>query len=42
MFQPVPMFFIAIFSSAFAGFIISLIAAAIFKKNDESFEANFK
>ncbi len=42
MFQPVPMFFIAIFSSAFAGFIISLIAAAIFKKNVESFEANFK
>jgi hypothetical protein len=42
MFQPVPMFFMSIFSSAFAGFIISLIAAAIFKKNDESFEANFK
>lgn len=42
MFRPVPMFFMAIFSSAFVGFIISLIAAAIFKKNDESFEANFK
>lgn len=42
MFRPVPMFFIAIISSTIFGFIVSLIAAAIFRKNDESFEANFK
>ncbi|MCF8255944.1 MAG: DUF4199 domain-containing protein [Flavobacteriales bacterium] len=42
IFKPVPMFFMTIISSAFTGFIISLIAAAVFKKNDESFEANFK
>lgn len=42
LFRPVPMFFMAIFSSAFTGFILSLIAAAIFKRKDESFEANFK
>jgi hypothetical protein len=42
LFRPVPMFFMSIISSAVTGFVISLIAAAIFKKNDESFEANFK
>jgi hypothetical protein len=42
IFRPIPMFFMSIFGSAFFGFIVSLIAAAIFKKNDESFEANFK
>jgi len=42
VFRPVPMFFIGIVSSAFTGFIVSLIAAGIFRKKDESFEANFK
>jgi len=42
MFRPVPMFIMSIFVNALFGFIVSLIAAAIFKKNDESFEANFK
>lgn len=42
IFRPVPMFFMGVIGSALTGFIISLIASAIFKKNDESFEANFK
>lgn len=42
LFSPVPMFFMTIISSVFVGFIISLVAAAIFSKKDESFEANFK
>lgn len=42
MFRPVPMFFMAVIGSTFMGFIVSLVAAAIFRKKDESFEANFK
>jgi hypothetical protein len=42
IFRPVPMFFMGIIGSAFTGFVISLIASAIFSKKDGSFEANFK
>lgn len=42
LFKPGPLAFFAVIGSAIEGFIISLIAAAIFQKKDPSFEANFK
>jgi hypothetical protein len=42
VFRPAPMFIMSIIGSTLFGFIVSLIAAAILRKKDESFEANFK
>jgi hypothetical protein len=42
IFRPAPMFIVGVLGSTFFGFIVSLIAAAVFRKKDESFEANFQ
>ena len=42
MFKPLPMTFFALLGNTFMGFLISLVAAAVFSKKDPSFESNFK
>ncbi|MBL4586846.1 MAG: DUF4199 domain-containing protein [Flavobacteriales bacterium] len=40
--QPGPMAFMVVLTYTFVGFIVSLITSAIVKKEDSSFEGNFK
>lgn len=42
IFRPAPMFIMSILGSTLFGFLVSLIAAAVLRKKDDSFEANFK
>lgn len=40
--QPGPMAAVVVFSYTFVGFLVSLVTSAIVKKEDPSFDANFK